>query len=97
MQNESYFLLFCFVNLYNLSHPTPTLPYWSVLYPRSVYFGKYFLTIEYDRRVNFQMDNSFKHTCLVLNTFVKINILYVIMQLILLSGDLCCKHVLKVC
>ena len=30
MQNESYFLLFCFVNLYNLSHPTPTLAYWSV-------------------------------------------------------------------
>ena len=34
------------------------------------------------------MDNSFKYTCLVLNTFVNINILYVIMQLILLSGDL---------
>ena len=47
MQNESYFLLFCFVNLYNLSHTTPTLPYWSVLYPRFVYFGKYFLIIEY--------------------------------------------------
>ena len=43
------------------------------------------------------MDNSFKYTCLVLNTFVNINILYVIMQLILLSGDLCCKHVLQVC
>ena len=41
--------------------------------------------------------NSFKYTCLVLNTFVNINLLYVIMQLILLSGDLCCKHVLKVC
>ena len=41
------------------------------------------------------MGNSFKYTCLVLNTFVNINILYVIMQLILLSGDLCCKHVLK--
>ena len=27
-QNESYFLLFCFVNLYNLSNLTPTLPYW---------------------------------------------------------------------
>ena len=25
----------------------PTLPYWSVLYPRFVYFGKYFLTVEY--------------------------------------------------
>ena len=24
----------------------PTLPYWSVLYPRFVYFGKYFLTTE---------------------------------------------------
>ena len=43
------------------------------------------------------MGNSFKYTCLVLNTFVNINILYVIMQLILLSGDLFCKHVLKVC
>ena len=43
------------------------------------------------------MDNSFKYTCLVLNTFVIINILYVIMQLILLPGDLCCKPVLKVC
>ena len=32
---------------YNLSHPTPTLPYWSVLYPRFMYFGKYFLTIDY--------------------------------------------------
>ena len=37
------------------------------------------------------MDNSFEYTCLVFNTFVNINILYVIMQLILLSGDLCCK------
>ena len=27
------------------------------------------------------MDNSFKCTCLVLNTFVNINILFVIMQL----------------
>ena len=43
------------------------------------------------------MDNSFKYTCLVLNTFVNIDILYVIMQLILYSGDLFCKHVLKVC
>ena len=43
------------------------------------------------------MDNSFKYTCLVLNTFVNIYIFYVIMQLIVLSGDLCCKHVLKVC
>ena len=34
------------------------------------------------------MDNSFEYTGLVLNTFVNINILYVIMQLILLSGDL---------
>ena len=25
---------------YNLPHPTPSLPYWSVLYPRFVYFGK---------------------------------------------------------
>ena len=25
---------------YNLSHPTLTLPYWSVLYPRFVYLGK---------------------------------------------------------
>ena len=25
---------------YNLSHPTPTLPYWSVLYPWFVYFGR---------------------------------------------------------
>ena len=32
---------------YNLSHPTPTLPYWSVLYPRFVYYSKYFLTVEY--------------------------------------------------
>ena len=40
------------------------------------------------------MDNTFKYTCLVLITFVNINMLYVIMQLILLSGD---KHVLKVC
>ena len=38
------------------------------------------------------MDKSFKYTCLVLNTFININILYVIMQLILLSGDLCCNH-----
>ena len=53
--------------------------------------------IWHSRRVNFSMGNSFKYTCLVLNTFVNINILYVIMQLILLSGDLCCKHVLKVC
>ena len=37
-----FFIFFC-----NLSHPTPTLPYWSVLYPRCMYFGKYFLTIEY--------------------------------------------------
>ena len=29
-----------FFTFYNLSHPTPTLPYWSVLYPRFVYFGK---------------------------------------------------------
>ena len=45
------------------------------------------------------MDNSFKYTCLDLNTFVNINILYInnAIQLILLSGDLCCKHVLKVC
>ena len=43
------------------------------------------------------MGNSFKYTCLVLNTFVDINILYVIMQLILLSGDIYYKHVLKVC
>ena len=45
------------------------------------------------------MDNIFEYTCLVLNTSVKMNIyiLYVIIQLILLSGDLCCKHVLKVC
>ena len=43
------------------------------------------------------MDNIFKYICLVLNTFVNINILYVIMQLILLSDDLCYKHVLKVC
>ena len=43
------------------------------------------------------MDNSFNNTSLVLSTFVNINILYVIMQLILLSGDLCCKRVLKVC
>ena len=43
------------------------------------------------------MDKSIKYTCLVLNTFENINILSVIMQLILLSGDLCCKHVLKVC
>ena len=43
------------------------------------------------------MDNSLKYTILVSNTFVNINILYVIMQLFLLSGDLCCKHVLKVC
>ena len=42
------------------------------------------------------MDNSFKYTCLVLNTFVNIYILYVIMQLILLSSDLCCVHVLHV-
>ena len=33
--------------LYNLSHPNPTLPYWSALYPRFMYFGKYFLIIEY--------------------------------------------------
>ena len=33
------------------------------------------------------MDNNFKYTCLVINTFVYINILYVIMQLILISGD----------
>ena len=32
-----------------------------------------------------------KYTCLILSTFVNINILYVIMQLILLSGDLCCN------
>ena len=38
MQNESYFF-------YNLSHPTPSLLYWSVLYPRFVYFGKYFFTL----------------------------------------------------
>ena len=38
------------------------------------------------------MDNSFKYTCLVLNTFVNINMLYVIKQLTLLSGDLCCKQ-----
>ena len=43
------------------------------------------------------MDNIFKYICLVLNTFVNINILYVIMQLILLSGGLCYQHVLKVC
>ena len=43
------------------------------------------------------MDNGFKYTCVVINTFVNINILYVIMQLILLSDDLCCKHVLQVC
>ena len=42
------------------------------------------------------MDNSLKYTCLGLNTFVNINILYVIMQLILLSGDLCYKHVLEI-
>ena len=42
------------------------------------------------------MDNSFKYTCLVLNTFVNINIFYVIMQINRLSGDLCCKHLLKV-
>ena len=83
---------------YNLSHPIPTLPYWSVLYARFVYFGKYFLTVEYGiLRVNFSMDNSFKYTCLVFNTFVNINISYIIIQLIFLSGDLCCKHVLKVC
>ena len=40
------------------------------------------------------MDNSFKYACLVLNTVININILYVIMQLILLSGDLCCKYLL---
>ena len=40
------------------------------------------------------MDNSFNYACLVLNTLININILYVIMQLILLSGDLCCKHLL---
>ena len=33
------------------------------------------------------MDNNFKYTCLVINSFVNINILYVIMQLILISGD----------
>ena len=33
------------------------------------------------------MDNNFKYTYLVINTFVNINILYVIMQLILISGD----------
>ena len=43
------------------------------------------------------MENSLKIFCLVLNTFVNIDILYVIMQLIILSGDLCCKHVLRVC
>ena len=47
MQNKILFLSFCRVKLYNLSHVTPTLPYWSVLYPRFVYFGKFFLTIEY--------------------------------------------------
>ena len=41
------------------------------------------------------MGYSFNYICLVLNTSVNINILYVIMQLILLSGDLCCKHVLS--
>ena len=43
------------------------------------------------------MGISFKYTCMVLDTFVNINIVNVIMQLILLSGDLCCKHVLEVC
>ena len=44
--SESYAerILFFF---YNLSHPTPTLPYWWILYPRFVYFGKYFRTVEY--------------------------------------------------
>ena len=52
----------------------------------------------HSREVNFSMDNGLSnYTCLVLNTFVNINILYVIMQLIRLPGDLCCKHVLKVC
>ena len=68
--------------------------FYKVLFPRFVYFGKQFLTVE---RVNFSMDNGFKYACLVLNNLVNINILYVIMQLILLSGDLCCKHVIKVC
>ena len=40
---------------------------------------------------------KYKYTCLVLITFVNINILYVIVQLILLSGDHYCKHVLKDC
>ena len=35
------FFFFFFGNLYNLVHPTPILPYWSVLHPRFVYFGKY--------------------------------------------------------
>ena len=45
--SESYAerILFFF---YNLSHPTPTLPYWWVLYLRFVYFGKYFRNVEYD-------------------------------------------------
>ena len=43
------------------------------------------------------MDNTFKYTCLVLITFGNSYVLYVILQLIILSGDLCCKHVLKVC
>ena len=38
MQNES--LLFYF--FYNLFNPMPN---WSFLYPRFVYFGKYFLTV----------------------------------------------------
>ena len=47
-----------------------------------MYFGKYFLTVEYgnSRRVNFSMENGFKNTCLVLNTFVNINNLYVIVM-----------------
>ena len=47
--SESYTerILFLFLFFYNLSHPTPTLPYWSVLYPRFVYFGKQFLTVGY--------------------------------------------------
>ena len=38
--SESYAERILFFLFYNLSHPTPTLPYWSVLYPRFMYFGK---------------------------------------------------------
>ena len=45
--SESYAERILFIFFSNLSYPNPSLPYWSVLYPRFMYFGKYFLTIEY--------------------------------------------------